>query len=86
MDSKEQSITVQGVEVHVTNKNDEDYISLTDMVSRFEGGRTLIDSWLRNKNTIEFLGVWERINNPNFNLLEFEEVKNKAGLNSKGLE
>ena len=82
MDNKEQSITVQGVEVHVTNKNDEDYISLTDMVSNFEGGRTLIDSWLRNKNTIEFLGVWERINNPNFNLLEFEEVKSKAGLNS----
>ncbi|WP_269719560.1 KilA-N domain-containing protein [Beggiatoa alba] len=48
--------------------NDEDYISLTDMVSSFEGGSALIEAWLRNKDTVEFLGVWEKLNNPDFNL------------------
>lgn len=81
MDNKDKSLTVQGIEVHVTQKDDEDYISLTDMVSGFEGGSGLIESWLRNKNTIEFLGVWERINNPNFNSPEFEGIREQAGLN-----
>lgn len=81
MDNKEQSLTVQGISVHVTQRNDEDYISLTDMVSGFEGGKTLIGAWLRNKNTIEFLGVWERINNPNFNDIEFDVIREQAGLN-----
>lgn len=75
------SILVQGVEIHLVSKNDEDYISLTDMVSGFEGGSSLIEAWLRNKNTIEFLGVWERINNPNFNSPEFEGIRIQAGLN-----
>ena len=61
------SLTVQGVEVGLTAKGDEDYISLTDMVTKFEGGSVLIESWLRNKDTVEFLGVWERLNNPSFN-------------------
>lgn len=74
MTGKNQSITVQGVEVHVTTRNDEDYISLTDMVSGFDGGSTLIDAWLRSKNVIDFLGVWERINNKNFNSVEFDRI------------
>lgn len=74
-------LVVQGVEIHITNKNDEDYISLTDMVSKFDGGGTLIESWLRNKETVEFLGVWERLNNPNFNSPGFEGIRSKAGLN-----
>ena len=65
-------INVQGTSIKVTTVNDEDYISLTDMVGNFEGGSSLIESWLRNKNTIEFLGVWEKLNNPSFNSLEFE--------------
>lgn len=81
MDKKNQSLVVQGIEVHVTTKDDEDYISLTDMVGGFEGGSSLIESWLRNKNTIEFLGVWERINNPNFNSPGFEGIREQAGLN-----
>ncbi len=75
------SMVVQGVEVHLTTKGEEDYISLTDMVSKFEGGTTLIDAWLRNKDTIEFLGVWERINNPRFNSVEFDRIRLEAGTN-----
>ena len=75
------SLTVQGVEVSLTAKGDEDYISLTDMVTKFEGGSVLIESWLRNKDTVEFLGVWERLNNPSFNSPGFEGIRSKAGLN-----
>ncbi|WP_280938409.1 KilA-N domain-containing protein [Thioflexithrix psekupsensis] len=56
-------------------------MSLTDMVSGFDGGSTLIEAWLRNKNTVEFLGIWEKLNNPNFNSLEFDGIKSQAGLN-----
>ena len=81
MATGDKSLTVQGVEIHLTTKGEEDYISLTDMVSKFEGGSSLIESWLRNKDTIEFLGVWERLNNPSFNSPGFEGIRNKAGLN-----
>lgn len=81
MTSKNQSVTVQGVEVHITTHNDEDYISLTDMVSSFDGGSTLIDAWLRSKNTIEFLGFWERLNNQSFNSVEFDIIRMEAGTN-----
>ncbi len=83
--SKTKSILVQGAEIHITSINDLDFISLTDMVSGFEGGGSLIDAWLRNKNTVTFLGVWESLNNPDFNSLEFEGIKNNAGLNSFSL-
>ncbi len=75
MVGKNQSIVVQGVEIHLFSHDEEDYISLTDMVSGFESGSSLIEAWLRNKNTIEFIGVWERINNPNFNSPEFEGIR-----------
>lgn len=81
MATGDKSLTVQGVEIHLTTKGDEDYISLTDMVSQFEGGGTLIDAWLRNKDTIEFLAVWERINNPSFNSVEFDRIRLEAGTN-----
>lgn len=74
-------MNVQGVEIKVSTIHNEDYISLTDMTANFEGGGDLILSWLRNKNTVEFLGTWENINNPNFNSIEFERIKNEAGLN-----
>src|SRR6202012_317080 len=51
------------------------------MVKSFENGLTLIEKWLRNKNTVEFLGIWEKINNPNFNSPEFEGIIQEAGLN-----
>lgn len=75
------SLTVQGVEVGLAAKGDEDYLSLTDMAGKFEGGAPLIDSWLRSKDTIEFLGVWERLNNPNFNPVEFDRIRLEAGTN-----
>ena len=59
-----------------------DYISLTDMVKNFEGGSALIEQWLKNKDTVLFLGVWEKINNSCFNSLEFEGIKNETGRNS----
>ncbi|WP_434270705.1 KilA-N domain-containing protein [Aliarcobacter cryaerophilus] len=59
---------------------EDDYISLTDMVRNIENGLVLIEKWLRNKNTIEFLGIWEEIYNTNFNSPEFEGIKNEAGL------
>lgn len=77
----DKSLVVQGVEVHLTTRGEEDYISLTDMTSKFDGGSTLIESWLRNKDTVEFLGVWERLNNPDFNSPGFEGIRNRAGLN-----
>jgi hypothetical protein len=52
------------------------------MVRNFEGGSALIEQWLKNKDTVLFLGVWEQINNPDFNSLEFEGIKNEAGRNS----
>ena len=60
---------------------DEDYISLTDML-KSKDGEFFISDWLRNRNTIEFLGIWEEIHNPNFNYVEFAIIKSYAGLNS----
>lgn len=78
---KDRNILVQNIQISVSTVNNDDFISLTDMVSGFEGGSSLIESWLRNKDTVEFLGVWERINNSNFNSLEFEGIRNQAGSN-----
>lgn len=66
--------------VKVTKIDGDDYICLTDMAKSY-GAERVVENWLRNKNTIEFLGVWERFNNPGFNSLEFEGIKNEAGLN-----
>ena len=74
-------IDVQGTVVTVISNNEEDYISMTDMVRGIENGPALIEKWLRNKNTIEFLGIWEEIYNQDFNSPEFEGIKNEAGLN-----
>ena len=74
-------INIQNTEVTVISIDERDYISLTDMVRNIENGSALIEKWLRNKNTIEFLGIWEEMYNPNFNSPEFEGIKNEAGLN-----
>ena len=74
-------ITVQNTQITVVTINERDYISLTDMVRNIENGLALIEKWLRNKNTIEFLGIWEEMYNPHFNSPEFEGIKNAAGLN-----
>lgn len=74
-------IIVNETEITVIEIEEKDYISLTDMVKGIENGLSLIEKWLRNKNTIEFLGIWEGIYNPDFNSPEFEGIKNMAGLN-----
>jgi hypothetical protein len=79
--SKNKKINVQGSEITIIATKEQDYISLTDMVRDIENGLVLIEKWLRNKNTIEFLGIWEGIYNPDFNSPEFEGIKNQAGLN-----
>jgi hypothetical protein len=76
------SIEVQGTTIDILHKDGDDFISLTDMVRNFDGSSSLIEQWLRNKDTILFLGVWERINNPRFNSIEFDGIKNDAGRNS----
>ena len=74
-------ITVDGAEITVLSINKKDYISLTDMVRGIENGGVLIGNWLRNRNTIEFLGIWEEMYNPDFNSIEFEGIRSEAGLN-----
>ena len=81
MAKKNTKIEVQGSEITIFTSKEQDYISLTDMVRNIENGLSLIEKWLRNKNTIEFLGIWEEIYNPDFNSPEFEGIKNQAGLN-----
>jgi len=81
MSAKNKKITVQGHKITVFSVQKQDFISLTDMVRDIENGLVLIEKWLRNKNTIEFLGIWEEIYNPDFNSPEFEGIKNQAGLN-----
>jgi len=75
-------ITVQGSDIAVVPNALGEFISLTDMVKNFEGGSALIEQWLKNKDTVLFLGVWEQIHNPDFNSPEFEGIKNEAGRNS----
>ena len=74
-------IKVNDTEISVISFEEKDYISLTDMVRNIENGLALIEKWLRNKNTTEFMGIWEEMYNPIFNSPEFEGIKNEAGLN-----
>ena len=64
-------IIVQNTQITVIKQNEDDYISLTDML-KAKDGEFFFSNWLRNRNTIEFLGIWERLMNPNFNCAEFE--------------
>ncbi|MCK4730577.1 MAG: KilA-N domain-containing protein [Candidatus Aenigmarchaeota archaeon] len=80
MARQNQTIEVKGSKIQLINKNKQDYISLTDMVKSF-GDETIIYNWMRNRNTIEFLGIWEQINNPDFKPLEFDRFRRESGLN-----
>ena len=69
-------ITVQNTNVTVISVNENDYISLTDIARhKSEDPTAVIGNWMRNRNTIEYLGIWESLYNPQFNPLEFEGVK-----------
>lgn len=74
-------ITVKGTEVNIAKVNGDDYICLTDMV-RAKDGDFFITDWLRNRNTLEFIGIWEKVYNPDFNYGEFAIIRNQSGLNS----
>ena len=78
---KKATINVQGTAITILSQKEDDYICLTDMAKRF-GGDDLIYSWMRNRNTLEFLGIWEQMHNPGFKGGEFETFKKEAGLNS----
>lgn len=76
-------ITVRNTSVTVTSFNDKDYISLTDIAKyKSDDPATVIGNWMRNRNTIEYLGIWESLYNPHFNPLEFERFRKEAGLNA----
>ncbi|MDI1247731.1 MAG: KilA-N domain-containing protein [Lacunisphaera sp.] len=83
--TKKQSsaIDVQGTAIRVLSVNKDDYICITDIArhKNQEGMDDIIRTWLRNRNTIEYLGVWERLNNPAFNPVEFDGFRVQAGLN-----
>jgi hypothetical protein len=81
MASKQAKISVGDAEIKIIKVQGEDYICLTDMVNEY-GGDQAIYSWLRNRNTVEFLGVWEALNNPHFKGGEFDTFRKQAGLNS----
>jgi len=73
-------INVQDAEIAILSHNNSDFISLTDMTKKF-GDDTLIYSWMRNRNTLEFIGIWEQIHNPDFKGNEFVTFRQEAGLN-----
>ena len=75
-----QKITVEGTEISIVNHHEEDFISLTDMLKKKDGDFHVSD-WLRNRNTLEYIKVWEEINNPDFNYGEFATIENRSGLN-----
>ncbi len=72
-------IKVEEKIISIVKKDEQDYICLTDML-RAKDGSFFITDWLRNRNTLEFLSVWEKINNPNFNYGEFATIRNQSGL------
>jgi hypothetical protein len=74
-------IEVHGTTVSILTGKDGDYISLTDML-KAKDGDFFISDWLRNRNTVEFLGIWESVFNPGFNYGEFATIRSQAGLNS----
>lgn len=82
--AKKKIIIVQGTEIRLyPQEKEEDFFSLTDIAKKFnpENPSILIVNWFRNKDTVEFLGVWEKLHNPDFNLIEFDKIKNEAGTN-----
>jgi len=79
--NKNKKINVKGTQISIIRDKQGDYISITDML-RAKDGDFFISDWLRNRNTVEFLGIWETVYNPNFNYGEFAIIKSQAGLNN----
>ena len=85
--TKTKTMDVLSRSVTFFHHRDEDFISLTDIARHrdTERGDYIIQNWMRNRNSIEFLGIWEQLNNPNFNSIEFDGIRKQAGLNSFSL-
>ena len=80
---KNQKIDVQGKEIAIITREQKDYISLTD-IARYKNSDApadIVKNWMRSRSTIDFLGLWERLNNPDFKLVEFDQFRNEAGAN-----
>ena len=78
-----EKISVQGNEISIISREQEDYISLTD-IAKYRNKQepfAINNNWMRNRSTIEFLGLWEKLSNPDFKPLEFERLKSEAGSN-----
>ncbi|WP_417609508.1 KilA-N domain-containing protein [Owenweeksia hongkongensis] len=82
--AKSRTLNIQDSQITLIQQNETDFISLTDIAKHKDSKHTdtIIQNWMRNRNTIELLGFWESIYNPDFNPIEFEGFRNKAGLNS----
>lgn len=80
---KNKTIIIHGNSIALFTERDRDFISLTDIAKQFnsENPSSLIINWLRNKDTIEFLGVWEKLHNIDFNLIEFDRIREQSGTN-----
>ncbi len=79
--AKNKTINVKGIEISILKEGKQTFISLTDMI-KAKDGDFFISDWLRNRNTVEFLGIWESVYNPSFNYGEFAIIKSQAGLNN----
>jgi len=84
---KKSKLNVNRIEVVLYKHNEQEYISLTDMAKFRDSERSdyIIQNWMRTRSTIEFIGLWEQLNNPNFNSIEFDGFKNESGSNSFSL-
>ena len=85
--AKSKKIEVKGTEILVYTEKDDEYISLTDIARYRDAERSdyILQNWMRNRSTIEFIGLWELFNNPDFNSIEFDGIKNQSGSNSFAL-
>jgi hypothetical protein len=85
--AKNKKINVQGFDIVLYESNNEDFISLTDLARQRDAERSdyILQNWMRNRSTIEFIGLWEKFNNPDFNSIEFDGIKNLSGSNSFSL-
>lgn len=79
--AKTKKIEVENKVITIVEYNDQDYICLTDMV-RNEEGNDYIRNWMRNRNTVEYLGLWEILHNPSFKGVEFDTFRKQSGLSA----
>jgi hypothetical protein len=81
--AKNKSLIIQGIDIHFQSQKEEEYLCITDIAKKFnsENPSMLITNWMRGRDTIEFLGVWEQMYNQDFNLIEFDRIRNEAGVN-----